>query len=342
MNIIVTACQVPFIGGGASYHVSGLVAALREAGHRVELLRLPFQFAPASAVRGVMTFAEQLDLSHPNGQPVDRVISLQFPGYGIQHPHHVVWLMHQYRAAYELFDQAGADSETIALRDAVLSFDDRALSRVQHRFANSPRVAERLRHYNGLDAEPLSHPPPFANLYRCAPAQPYIFCPSRLESLKRQDLLIEAAALMRSPVGIVIAGSGGQAARYRELAAARGVEGRVRFVGELSEREKIAFYAHALAVFFAPYDEDYGYVTLEAMLSGKPVITCTDSGGPLAYVEEGVTGRVLAPEPPVVAEAIDAMHRETARAANYGRAGREAYQALNLSWERTVDRLLSV
>lgn len=342
MNIIVTACHVPFIGGGAAYHVQGLVAALRRAGHQVEVLRLPFQFAPPDAVRGSMAFAGQLDLSRPNGQPVDRVISLQFPGYGAWHPHHVVWLMHQYRAAYELFDSAAADADSTALRDEVRRFDNRALAAVRHRFANSPRVAERLQQFNGLTSEPLAHPPPFAALYRCAPAQPYIFCPGRLESLKRQDLLIEAAARLRSPVGIVIAGDGGQAARYQQLAQARGLGSRLRFVGVLSEAEKIAFYANALAVYFAPFDEDYGYIALEAMLAAKPVITCTDSGGPLAHVREGLTGRVVEPAPAAVAQAIDELYHDAGRAAALGRAGRELYDALGLDWQRSVERLLAV
>lgn len=340
MNIIVTACQVPFIGGGAGYHINGLVDALRTEGHKVELLRLPFQFAPPSAVRSVMDFAERLDLSRPNGQQVDRVISLQFPGYGVHHPHHIVWLMHQYRAAYELFDPAAADTEMTALREDVHAFDRRTLARVRHRFANSPRVAERLHKYNGLEAEPLAHPPPFAAHYRTAPAQPYVFCPSRLESLKRQDLLIKAAVRIQSPVGVVIAGEGGQADRYRALVEELGVGHRVRFVGSLTESEKIRFYANALAVFFAPFDEDYGYVTLEAMLAAKPVITCSDSGGSLAYVEEGVTGHVLPPSPDAIADVIDTLWGDAARAAALGRQGRDAYDALGLSWRHTVERLL--
>ena len=325
MNIIVTACHVPFIGGGANYHIQGLVEALRRAGHRVEVLRLPFQFAPADAVRNAMRFAQALDLSSPNGQPVDRVISLQFPGYAAQHPQHVVWLMHQHRAAYELFDTETADADARALRAEVQAFDTRALGKAHQLFANSARVAQRLQDGNGLHAKALHHPPPLERYYRTASAQPYIFYPSRLESLKRQDLLIEAAALLRSPVGIMIAGEGGQAQRYRALAAARGVEDRVRFLGPISDAEKIAFYAHALGIFFAPFDEDYGYVTLEAMLAAKPVLTCTDSGGPLAFVEDGINGRVLPPEPAALAAAIDALHDEPARARRLGEAGREAY-----------------
>jgi glycosyltransferase involved in cell wall biosynthesis len=250
--------------------------------------------------------------------------------------------MHQYRAVYELFDAGEATAELRALRDDIRRFDGGALGAVRHRFANSPRVAERLRQYNGLEAEPLAHPPPLAAHYRCADAEPYVFFPSRLESLKRQDLLIEAAARLRSDTGIVIAGDGGQRPRYEALIERLGVGDRVRLLGPISEEEKIALYAHCLAVFFGPRDEDYGYVTLEAMLAGKPVLTCRDSGGPLAFVEHDGTGLVLEPEPAALADAIDSLAADRARAAALGRSGRDAYEALGLSWAKTLERLLAV
>ncbi|WP_417539516.1 glycosyltransferase family 4 protein [Marinobacter sp.] len=342
MNLIVTACQVPFLSGGATYHIDGLVAALRREGHAVELLRFPFQFQPEASIHQLMAHCESLDLSQPNGQRVDRVISLQFPGYGVNHPHHVVWLMHQHRSVYELYQADTAGSEQARLRDAVTAYDNRVLPKARHLFANSQRVAERLREYNGLEAEPLAHPPALAERFHCAPAQPYIFYPSRLESLKRQDLLIEAARHLRSPVGILIAGAGGQEARYRELIARHGLEHRVKLLGHLTEEEKIAFYANALGVFFGPFDEDYGYITLEAMLSSKPVLTCNDSGGPLAFVADGETGRVVAPDALAIARAIDELHERPEQAARMGRAGRARYQSLDISWERTVSRLLAV
>src|SRR5690606_6929488 len=212
MNIIVTASHTPFIFGGATNHVNGLVDALRREGHNVELMRFPFQFQPESSIHNLMDFCEELDLSQPNGQRVDRVISLQFPGYGVQHPHHVVWVMHQHRMVYELYDEASATPEQQRLREAVVAYDTRVLSRSHYRFANSQRVAQRLQQYNGLQATSLPHPPALAEAFRCATAEPYIFCPSRLETLKRQDLLIEAARHLRSPVAIVIAGTGGQQA----------------------------------------------------------------------------------------------------------------------------------
>lgn len=340
MNIIVTACQVPFIFGGATHHVNGLVDALRGAGHNVELLRFPFQFQPEASIHRLMDHCEALDLSRPNGQRVDRVISLQFPGYGVRHPHHVVWVMHQHRAVYELFDAARASPELAGLRDAVTAYDTRVLARARRLFANSPRVAERLLRYNGLNAEPLAHPPAHAGRFRTAPPQPYVFYPSRLETLKRQTLLIEAARHLRSPAVILIAGTGGQHPRCAALIEKYGVGDRVRLLGHISEAEKIAFYAHALAVFFGPYDEDYGYITLEAMLSAKPVLTCTDSGGPLAFVRDGETGRVLPPEPQAIAEAIDALHADTAGAVRMGRAGLDLYRSLGISWQATLERLL--
>lgn len=342
MNIIVTACQVPFIFGGATHQVNGLVDALRGAGHEVELLRFPFQFQPESAIHALMQHCGGLDLERPNGQPVDRVISLQFPGYGVIHPHHVVWVMHQHRAVYELFDAATATPAQHALRAAVIDYDQRVLGRAHHLFAESPRVAERLQQFNGLASEPLAHPPAFADRFRCAPAQPYIFYPSRLETLKRQDLLIEAARHLRSPVAILIAGTGGQHAQLERKIAQHGLEHRVRLLGHLTEAEKFAFYAHALGVFFAPFDEDYGYITLEAMLSSKPVLTCTDSGGPLGFVVDGETGFVLPPAPEAIAAAIDRLYAGPDAAQRMGRAGRDHYLGLGISWARTVERLLAV
>jgi len=249
--------------------------------------------------------------------------------------------MHQHRAVYELFDLGKASPEQFLLRDAVTAFDSRVLQRARHRFANSPRVAERLKAFNSLDSEPLLHPPALASSFRCAPAQPYIFYPSRLETLKRQELLIRAAALTRSDVGILIAGTGGQEPAYRELIATLNLQDRVKLLGHITDAEKIAFYANCLGVFFGPFDEDYGYITLEAMLSAKPVITCTDSGGPLEFVMDQQTGHVVEPTAQSIAQAIDALATNPTKAAEMGRAGRVHYQSKNITWERTLEQLLS-
>jgi len=149
-----------------------------------------------------------------------------------------------------------------------------------------------------LSSTPLYHPPFQAERFFCAPAADYVFFPSRLETLKRQDLLIEAARHVATPVKFLLAGDGGQWSRYQSLIDSYQLGERVRLLGRITEAEKRVFYANALAVFYGPRDEDYGYVTLEAMLA-----TCRLTVAPLRY-GAGVKGKVnqsLAHGVPVVA-----------------------------------------
>lgn len=339
MRLLVTASVAPFFRGGAEHHVAGTVRALKAAGHEVELVRFPFTFEPPASIERLMDFVRGLDFTAPNGMTIDRVVSLQFPGYGVRHPDHVVWLMHQHRAVYELYPGDGASADLAQLRDAVHAFDAEALGRATQRFANSANVAARLRRCNGLDATVLYHPPPFAERYHRADPEPYVFYPARFERLKRQDLLIEAARLMKSPLLVLLAGEGGQTEHYRALAERLGVQDRVRFLGHVSDAEKIAFYARAFVVFNGPFDEDYGYVTLEAMLASKAVLTCTDSGGPLELVQDGETGWVAPPEPAAIAAALDRAYAAPDETRQLGRAGRERYLALGIDWAKVVAAL---
>lgn len=340
MKVLVTANVSPFMPGGADHHIEGLTAALQRQRHEVVCLRFPFRFSPPAVISSLVEFCDGYDLNAPNGVRIDKVISLQFPGYGVRHDDHVVWLMHQHRAAYELYDDANASPEERLLRDRIHEFDKRVLTRVNRRFANSGRVAERLLHYNEISSQPLYHPPRHAESFYCEPPYDYVFYPSRLETLKRQDLLIEAARLCKSPVGFLLAGDGGQWPRYAQLVEAYGLQHRVRLLGHISEEEKLAYYARSMAVFFGPRDEDYGYVTLEAMLSSKPVITCTDSGGPLELVEHERTGLIVDSQPAAVAAAIDRLYREKTLARAMGLAGKQRYAELQISWNRVLASLL--
>ena len=86
MRILLSASQAPFLRGGAELHADNLHAALERAGHEVERLKLPFKFVPEADVARLMAFCDGYDVAAPNGQRVDRLISLQFPGYGMAHP----------------------------------------------------------------------------------------------------------------------------------------------------------------------------------------------------------------------------------------------------------------
>ncbi len=341
MKIIIPSVQVPFIRGGAELHIRGLRDALIKEGHEVEIVTLPFKFSPESYVEELIEIWKKQDFNHFNGHNIDRVIALQFPTYYVQHKHKTLWLMHQHRAVYELYAPAKASKETKHLRDIIHHNDSILLKKIDSRYSNSYNVAKRLKHYNHIDATPLYHPPANEERFYCELSEGFIFCPSRLESLKRQDLLIRAMQYTHSKAVAIIAGEGSRLNYYRKLIDELDLSHKVRIVGHISEEQKYVFYAKSLAVFFAPFDEDYGYITLEAMLSSKPVITCTDSGGPLEFVLEGETGFIVDPDPIQIAKEIDWLDSNQKKARIMGQNGRKHYLSKNITWKNVVETLLS-
>ena len=343
MRVLVAANLTPFLKGGADDHIRNLSQALIQAGHQVETLRLPFAFNPAADIERAMQAARALDLQAPSGQSIDRLISLQFPAYGVRHPHHVAWVMHQHRAVYELFDSDKTPKAEQLLRPAIHQFDAEVLGPIATQgrlFANSKRVAGRLHQFNQLNARPIYHPPPDHQRFFNDEPEDYIFFPSRFESLKRQSLVIEAAQHMASPLKIVLAGEGGQFEAAKEQIGRLGLGDRVKLLGRISAEEKIVWYSRALAVCFPPFDEDLGYVTLEAMLSAKPVITCVDSGGACEFIAHDENGLVVKPDPKELAGAFDQLHRHRNQAIEMGYAGLARWKKLNVSWASVVDQLL--
>jgi glycosyltransferase involved in cell wall biosynthesis len=230
------------------------------------------------------------------------------------------------------------------VRDAVIRADRKFIPEARAVFANSATVARRLKEYCGLDSTPLYHPPRNADRFYCADAHDYLLFPSRIAAMKRQSLVIEALPLTREQVCVRFLGPSDHESYLRSLqsrARELGVESRVQWLGEVDEEAKLRQYAYSLGVIFPPVDEDYGYITLEAMLSGKPVITCTDSGGPLEFVRDGQTGLVAEPTPEALAAAMDAMWADRGKACAMGEAGRDLFKSMDISWETVVKRLLA-
>lgn len=335
------ANAVPFLPGGADYHIEGLISQLKKRGHEVCGLRVPFNFSSYSQMVSLMDFCEQQDFNYFNGLPIDQLISLQFPTWGVKHDKHCCWLMHQHRVAYELYDKQPESQALNDFRDKVISFDQRSLSGVNKLFANSQTVAKRLKQFNGLDAQPLYHPPHGEKNFYCEEPYDYIFYPSRFESLKRQSLLIEAARYLTSPVKMILAGDGPRRVHCQSLIDRYDLSQRIKLTGHISEAQKLSYYARALAVYYGPHDEDYGYVTLEAMLSSKPVITTSDAGGPLEFIQDGENGCVVEPEPRAIAQVIDELYQNKKQCREMGRCGRQGYAEKSISWQHVIDTLLS-
>lgn len=341
MKILLLTVDSPFIRGGAEIMLDQLHNALYDIGHKVEIIRLPFTYGSSSNISAAMDYFERLDLTKLDAGSADRIISLKFPTYYAYQETGRVWLMHQHRPFYDLWDDAADHPESArALRQETVEKDTRYLSQYEHVFTISQNVSKRLQKYNGVASQPIYQPPQCAERFNATDNLPFIFCPSRIESLKRQELLIRAMPHVRSTMVAVIAGTGGQYLAMCELAKELGVSDRIMFTGEISQEELIRYYGLCRGVFFAPFDEDYGFVTLEAMLSAKPVVTCTDSGGPLEFVNDGVNGFIVMPEPLQIAAAIDRLGNEPALAKRMGQNGLSLYQAMQLSWPAIADRLV--
>jgi glycosyltransferase involved in cell wall biosynthesis len=203
---------------------------------------------------------------------------------------------------------------------------------------NSQNTAGRVERFNGVSARPLYHPPPLAGRLRDGAYGDYMLVVARLETPKRIDLVIQALAQVSSPVRLVIVGEGSQRMELERETAALNVGHRVTFTGSLWGEPVADLYAGALGVVYAPFDEDYGYVTLEAFLAAKPVITTTDAGGPLEFVRDGINGFVCEPESTSLAAAIDRLAADRALAERLGRAGRDVAQTI--TWDGVIEQLL--
>jgi glycosyltransferase involved in cell wall biosynthesis len=216
--------------------------------------------------------------------------------------------------------------------------DTAALAECRHVFTISKNVAARLARYNGLAGEALYPPPHHLGRYHAAEYGDYLFYAGRLDRLKRLDLLVNAMKRVRSGAKLKIAGTGPLDAELRKQIAGLGVEDRVEMLGYVSSDDLVELYARCRAALYAPLNEDYGYVTVEAFLSKKPVVTTSDAGGPLEFVTHGETGVVGEPAPEPLAAAIDALWAlPEVRLKEMGEAARA--RVVDITWDHVIDRL---
>jgi glycosyltransferase involved in cell wall biosynthesis len=343
-TIAVCAAQVPFFSGGAEIHVEALIYQLRQRGYEVELINIPYKWYPHSQLLEIMDFWKKLDLTESNGKKIDLVIATKFPSYFIQHPRKVLWLIHQYRQMYDLlgtpytsFDMRKRKDRK--LRDQFVAMDTEALSSYKNRFTNAQNTADRLQKYNGLTSSALYHPPRLVGQYENLGDENYILSVGRLDKLKRIDALVSAMPYVGSHIKCKIAGSGPEREPLEKLAKQLNVSDRVEFLGYVSDEALVQLYGKSSAVYFAPQDEDYGYITLEAFLSQKPVITAIDAGGPLEFVDHDVNGLILQNlSPEELGKNIDRLVSDKALCADMGRSGFQSVE--HITWDPVIEALL--
>jgi glycosyltransferase involved in cell wall biosynthesis len=340
MRIAVCRPQVAFVRGGAEIFTDKLVTELRARGHDADLVTIPYQTWPNERLLTSGLMWRLVDLEVDAEISAELVIATKYPSYLIQHSNKVVWLVHQLRQAYDLDrTELGQLDESVfdhSVRQKIQAMDRVALGDARKLFATSRNVADRLRQSTGLEAQVLPHPPQDL-AFRCDSYQPFVLSVGRLDRRKRIDLLLEAAT-HEPELDLVIVGEGPDRERLEELSANRGLNGRVRFVGNVSEARLAELYATCRVVYYAPIDEDFGMVPFEAFRSGKPVVTTTDSGGPLDIVGDRETGRVIDPDAAAVAAALKELIADEATARAYGETGHRAVE--NVNWDVAIDRLL--
>lgn len=375
---IVAPSPVPFAPGGAETLWSGLYRELDERSeHDVELLKIPIRERTLPEVMAAYETFANLDLSQ-----FDLVVTGKYPAWMVQHPRHVVYLLHPLRGLYDayglfglplavdtqeqhvrrlvaacrgltrdrvdqLFDAWREAFETLGPEHPVFGFpgplarllvhalDSAALApqQIERYAAISWTVATRPEYFPAGVGVHVVHPPSALSGLHGGLGE-YFFTASRHDGPKRLDLLVEAMQHYPGDRELVIAGEGPLTPALREQAAQ---DPRVRFVGRVSPAELVEHYARAVAVPFVPFDEDLGLITYEAMASGKPVLTVTDSGGPTEMVRHGENGWIAEPD----ARSLGAGLAEVERLATTPQVAEAAQRtAAAQTWSRVVRTLI--
>jgi len=344
MKITVVNTMAPFVWGGAEELAHHLVLNMRHLGHEAEVLRLPFAWDPFDQIPIEIARFKALRLAD-----TDRVISLKFPVYMTEADHHTTWLIHQYRQAYDLWDSPYGNiphtADGLAVRDLIVAGDNQALRSRDRLFTISPEISARLLENNDIAAPSLRTPINNPEMFCGGASEKYILAPGRINSSKRQGLLIEAARYLDPDMRLIIAGppdrdQDGDA--LRQLVEKYDLANRVTLDLRFLSRQELADYVNnCRAVAYLPFEEDsYGYVTMEAFEAGKPVVTTRDSGGLLDIVLDQQTGTVVEPEPQHLAVAMSDYFKYAERARDHGLAGRALWHSKNINWPENISRLL--
>lgn len=350
-NILILGVKVPFTKGGQEVLVGTLARELKSRGHEVDVIELPFQCPPKEGLLNQAALWRSLDLSAFGGKKVDLVIATKFPSYFAKHPRKSLWLVHQHRPIYDLhagpYSDFSDDPRDEALRRMLADADMVAIRECSYISGISKNVVDRLAHFNGIPGEVLYPPLPLGNRYRSEEPQDYILSVGRLCGIKRVDMMLKAMPIVQPFMKLKIVGTEdepGVLSYLQNEVAKHHLQKRVEFLGRVDDDTLLDLYAKAFAVYYAPHNEDYGYVTLEAMASGKPVITAHDSGGVLEFVEHGVNGVILEPGIDAIGHGTNTLLADREKTRAMGERGREFITKAgvgNGGWDKVCNSLLS-
>ena len=340
MKVILATTIVPFIKGGGTMIVDMLAMKLREYGHEVADIRIPFHSYYLDMPEQMLAI-RLLDVTRHG----DRLICVRTPSYLLRHPHKVLWFIHHHRPAYDLWDTVYGMSHAPMgriFREYFIRADELAFRESERIFTNSKEMSRRLREYNGIDSKVLYPPLLTPENFSCKSYGDYIFYPSRICPAKRQGMAAEAMRYTRTPVKLVIAGKYDTEECCSDLAQnLRGLKDKVILIDRwISEKEKFELFANSLAVCYIPMLEDsYGYVSLEAAYSRKTVISCLDSGGTNELLKHGANGFLTESNPKALAECFDELYDNKQKAQNMGDSLLDRVKELKIDWDTVIGGL---
>ncbi|MBB2182841.1 glycosyltransferase [Lachnospiraceae bacterium MD1] len=347
MKIAITTVQAPFITGGAEFLANNLKDALIRRGHQAEIISIPFMDSPCELIEDHIVASRLFDLSYSWAGKIDLCIGLKFPAYYIPHPNKVIWALHQHRAAYDLFDTEYSnlknDTEGRRYRDIITNADNLYLKEAKRIYTIAANVSRRMEKYNNLQSIPLYHPCPDMDKFYCDECEDYILMPSRINITKRQLLAIEAMTLSKTNTKLYIMGKAdAEYEKNRMLSFIKEckLQNKIKYFDYVSQEDKFKLYAKAKAILFIPLDEDYGYITLEAMAASKPIITAKDSGGPLEFVVDNRNGMIVESTPTEIAKAFDYIASSTSMYIEMGKQSKLHLQEMNITWDKVVKELI--
>lgn len=337
---VVTPKNISGERGGAENLYEGLVNALKFAGHSAIQIEIPVDESSFEKILESYCYCYDLNLND-----YDCVISTKAPTYMVQHKNHISYLIHTIRVFYDMFDSEYTinDKEKQKQRQIIQAFDRYALDpgRVKKYYAIGQTVIDRLKKshsfWNTIPFQVI-YPATRISHFNSPEEGQFIFLPGRLHRWKRADLIINAMKFVKSPIKLVIAGKGEDEENLQKLVKKLKLEERVQFLGRISDDELLDLYSKSIVIPFTPVHEDYGYITIEAFKSKKPVITCHDSGEPAIIVKDNVSGFVVDPDPQKIAEKINYLIDHPEKISQMGNAGFDSVK--NIKWEKIISKLL--
>lgn len=353
-NICILAPQVPFIRGGTEILVDALKDRAKNVVKRADIIRMPYSYSNHKNIIRSCFEWRLLDLKTLGEFKIDLVIATKFPSYFIKFDRKVTWLVHQFRQIYELFGSEYGwerDKLNTEFRKKVMDWDKRFLMESERVFSISKNVANKLEKYNNIESEVLYPPPIYDGEYYRGNYGDYILSVGRISKWKRLDVLINALKYTKTKVKCYVAGEGEDLDLLKEKVHKEKLEDKVVFLGFVSKKKLLDIYANCLAVYFAPMDEDYGYVTVEAFKSAKPVITLSDSGGVLEFVGHNLNGIIIKNNGELESEKEDFIYKKIAKNIDFLYENRDYSQKLgeagfktvkNINWDYTLKKLLDL